>query len=73
MAGKDVEIQLTPVSPHTFRLTVQPVVDGKLLAVPDDGTLVQASFGQPKAQFRADSRAQTVSSETSEFGSRRIH
>jgi len=60
VAGKDVEIHLTPVSPHTFRLTVKPVVDGKLVAVPDDGTLVQASFGQPVAQFRADSRAQTV-------------
>jgi hypothetical protein len=37
IAGKDVEIQLTSVTPHTFRLTIQPVVNGKPV-----GTLVRA-------------------------------
>ena len=42
IAGKPVEIQLTPASPHTFRLTVQAIQDGALVDIPDDGTLTQA-------------------------------
>ena len=52
IAGKDVEIQLTSVSPHTFRLTVQPIQDGKLVDIADDGTLLQTAFGTPAAKFR---------------------
>ena len=54
----DVEIQLTAVSAHTFRLTVQPVVEGKP-DIADDGTLLRTSFGAPAAKFRG-ARAQTV-------------
>jgi alpha-glucosidase (family GH31 glycosyl hydrolase) len=60
VAGKDVEIQLTPVTPDTFRLTVQPIQDGRLAAIPDDGTLLHTSFGAPAAKFRGAARAQTV-------------
>jgi len=41
-APPDLEIQIAPVSPHTFRLTI----GGK---PPDDGTLVQQSWGTPAA------------------------
>ena len=60
VAGKAVEIQLTSVSPHTFRLTVQPIVDGKLADIPDDGTLLHTTFGAPAAKLRGSVRAQTV-------------
>ena len=60
VAGKDVEIQLTPVSPRTFRITVQPVVDGKLVEIPDDGTLLRTNFGAPAAKLRGAARAHTV-------------
>ena len=60
IAGKDVEIQLTPVSPQSFRLTAQPVQDGKLAEIPADGTLVQSGFGPPAAKFRGAPRAGTV-------------
>ena len=53
IAGKDVEIQLTSVSPRTFRLTVQPIQDGKLVDIVDDGTLLGTAFGAPAAKFRA--------------------
>ncbi len=60
IAGKDVEIQLTAVSAHTFRLTVQPVLEGKLTDIADDGTLLRTAFGAPAAKFRGAARAQTV-------------
>jgi alpha-glucosidase/alpha-D-xyloside xylohydrolase len=60
VAGKDIEIQLTSVSPHTFRIAVQPIEDGKLAAIADDGTLVQATFGVPAASVRGTARAQTA-------------
>ncbi len=60
IAGKDVELQLTPVSAHTFRVTIQPLESGKPVPLTDDGTLVQTSFGAPAAKFRENARAQTV-------------
>ena len=60
IAGRDVEIQLTSVSPYTCRLTVQPMEEGKLVDIPDDGTLLQTAFGAPAARFRGAARAQTV-------------
>jgi alpha-glucosidase/alpha-D-xyloside xylohydrolase len=60
VAGKEVEIAITSVSAHTFRLTVAPIVDGKPAEFPDDGTLVQTAFGAPAARFRGAARAQTV-------------
>ncbi len=60
IAGKDVEIQLTQLSPHTFRLTVQAIQDGALVDIPDDGTLTQTKFGAPAAKLRGAARPQTV-------------
>src|ERR1017187_1225325 len=60
VAGKEVEIAITSVSAHTFRLTVAPLVDGKPGEIPDDGTLLQTAFGAPAAKFRGAARAQTV-------------
>jgi alpha-glucosidase/alpha-D-xyloside xylohydrolase len=60
VAGKPVEIQLTSVSRHTFRLNVQLIQNGKLVDIADDGTLLETSFGAPAARFRGPARAQTV-------------
>jgi alpha-glucosidase/alpha-D-xyloside xylohydrolase len=60
VAGQEVEIALTSVSPHTFRLTVAPVVNGKPGEIPDDGTLLQTAFGAPAARFHGVARAQIV-------------
>jgi alpha-glucosidase/alpha-D-xyloside xylohydrolase len=59
-AGQDAEIQIAPVSTHTFRLTVLPIREGQLAAVPTDGSLVQTSWGAPVAKLRGAARAQTV-------------
>ncbi len=47
IAGKPVEIALTPVSPHTVRLTIQAIENGRVAAMRVDGALVKESFGQP--------------------------
>ncbi len=60
IAGKAVEIQLTAVSPQTFRLTVQPIQDGRLGEIPDDGTLLHTTFGAPAAKWRGAQQARTV-------------
>ena len=60
VAGKEVELAITSLSAHTFRLTVAPLVDGKPGEIPDDGTLLQTSFGAPAARFHGVARAQTV-------------
>src|SRR5262249_19552020 len=56
LAAKEIEIHVAPVSANTFRLTVF----GESKQVPDDGCLVQSSWGAPIATLRADSKAQTV-------------
>jgi alpha-glucosidase (family GH31 glycosyl hydrolase) len=52
-APPELEVQIAPVSPHTFRLTI----GGKAT---DDGTLVQESWGAPVATMRGQFAAQTV-------------
>jgi hypothetical protein len=56
IAGKDVELRLTPVSAHTFRLTLCEI--GKEL--PDDGTLLQPAVGVAATRFRSIDKAQTL-------------
>src|SRR5437660_513100 len=58
-AKQDLEIQIAPVSAHTFRLTAFPIRDGQLTPVPADGSLVQPSWGAPIAKLRATAKAQT--------------
>ena len=45
IGGKEVEVELASASAHTIRITVRPVIDGKPAPIPDDGTLVQTTFG----------------------------
>lgn len=55
-----IEIQVTPVSSHTFRLSILPVNGGSLADIPSDGSLVEKSWGNPIAKLRADT-TRTVS------------
>jgi hypothetical protein len=54
VAGQDVEIHLSSVSPFTFRLTVFPVRDGKPAPVVLDGLLVRPTWGTPVARLRGE-------------------
>jgi alpha-glucosidase (family GH31 glycosyl hydrolase) len=49
-----VEIQITPVSSHTFRLSILPVNNGSVGEIPMDGSLVEKSWGSPLAKLRAE-------------------
>ena len=49
----DVEVQISQVSPHTFRVTAGG-------APPADGALVQQSWGAPIATLRGDFKPQSV-------------
>ncbi len=60
IARQEVEIQIATVSPHTFRLTVSPIRDGKPVAPADDGTLVTAAAGSPVAKLRGPLKAETI-------------
>jgi alpha-glucosidase (family GH31 glycosyl hydrolase) len=54
-ANQTLEVHVTAVSPHTFRLSIVPVgKDGTLGAIPSDGSLVQESWGAPVARLRTD-------------------
>jgi len=41
IAAERVELQLTSLSPHTFRLALLPIQGGSVASVPDDGSLVK--------------------------------
>jgi alpha-glucosidase (family GH31 glycosyl hydrolase) len=61
VAGRDVEIQIASVSPHTLRLTILPIAkDGKVAAIPDNGSLVRSTWGEPVAKLRGEVHSQAV-------------
>lgn len=53
MPASPIEVQITPVSSHTFRVCVVPLQGDAVGAIPVDGSLVQESWGEPGAKLRA--------------------
>jgi alpha-glucosidase len=62
IAGRPVEISLTPVSSQTVRITIQAIENGHVPALPIDGALVKEYWGKPAARLR------TVNSRTIKCG-----
>jgi alpha-glucosidase/alpha-D-xyloside xylohydrolase len=60
VAGQDGEIQIAPVSAHTFRLSILAIKAGRVAPVPADGSLVRASWGAPALKLRGNSPAGTA-------------
>ena len=58
--SRQIEIQIAPVSPHTFRLTVLPITNGQVSTIPFNGSLVQESWGIPVAKLRGEVHGQTI-------------
>ncbi|HEV2488936.1 MAG TPA: TIM-barrel domain-containing protein [Candidatus Acidoferrales bacterium] len=52
VAGRNVEVQVSPVSEHAFRLSFLPLTDGQVPEIPKDGSLVRHSWGAPVAKFQ---------------------
>jgi alpha-glucosidase (family GH31 glycosyl hydrolase) len=60
IAGRSVEITLTPVSPQTVRVTIQPIENGQVQPVPIDGALIKENWGKPAARFRTLANSRSV-------------
>jgi alpha-glucosidase (family GH31 glycosyl hydrolase) len=54
VAGREVEIRVSAVSAHTVRLTLHPLVDGKPIPVPTDGSLMEQAQNAPSNTLRAN-------------------
>jgi alpha-glucosidase len=52
IAGRPVEIALTPVSPRTVRITITPIENGQAQPVHIDGALVKEEWGRPTSRLR---------------------
>lgn len=53
-SDRDYSIHISPVSPHTFRLTVFRTPDGQPNAIRSNGSLVQQSWGSAVTVLRGD-------------------
>ncbi|HEX5424016.1 MAG TPA: TIM-barrel domain-containing protein [Candidatus Acidoferrales bacterium] len=60
VAGQNAEIEISAVSEHTFRISVRPVANGELAAIPHDGSLVRQSWGEPVAKLSGDVSARII-------------
>jgi alpha-glucosidase (family GH31 glycosyl hydrolase) len=60
VVGQEVEIQVGTVSKHTFRLSILPLKNGHVAAIPTDGSLVRHSWGEPVAKLRGGLQAKNI-------------
>ena len=60
VATREVELQIAPVSSHTFRLSIVPVTNGTAERIPMNGSLVQRSWAEPIAKMRTSEPDRTI-------------
>jgi alpha-glucosidase/alpha-D-xyloside xylohydrolase len=60
LGGRSVEISITAVSARTVRVTVQPIEDGRTVALVRDGALVREEWGAAAAKIRTLAGPRTV-------------
>jgi alpha-glucosidase/alpha-D-xyloside xylohydrolase len=54
------EIRITPISRHTFRLSVVPLQRSTPVSIPFDGSLLRESWGTPAATLRGEIPAKKI-------------
>src|SRR5438034_2595821 len=59
IAGRELEVQITTVSTHCFRLTILPL-SAKAASVPNNGSLVKKDWGKPISELRGSFARQSV-------------
>lgn len=59
---REIEIQVTTISPHTFRLSLIPLKNGQPGAIPYDGSLIRNFWGEPSAKLRTLLAQKTIAS-----------
>jgi alpha-glucosidase/alpha-D-xyloside xylohydrolase len=60
VAGRPVEIAVSPVSAQTVRVSVVPIENGRPQPIPDDGSLVQQTWRPPSVRLTTLPRARSV-------------
>ena len=56
MNADAMEVRVAPLSTYTFRLSVLPVRQGAIAPILSDGSLAQASFGEPASEVRGGTK-----------------
>ncbi len=59
-SAKEIEINVTPVSARTVRLSILPVRNGQRSPIPWNGTLIQKSWGPLAAKFKGDFKPERI-------------
>lgn len=62
ITSRSVEVQISPISTHTLRLSVLPLEGGQPQPVRGNGSLVQRSWGPPLAKFTSGQNEHVVRS-----------
>jgi alpha-glucosidase (family GH31 glycosyl hydrolase) len=60
VTGRPVEIALSSVSPHTVRISITAIENGKRQPIPHDGLLLQKEWSPPHARLTTLNRMQNV-------------
>jgi alpha-glucosidase (family GH31 glycosyl hydrolase) len=60
IAGRSVEVQIAPVSSHTFRLSVLPIEGGQPQSVKGNDSLAQSSWGPLLTKFTGAEHERTI-------------
>jgi alpha-glucosidase (family GH31 glycosyl hydrolase) len=60
ISGRPVELSLASVSPHTLRLSLAAMENGRPQAIPHDGSLVRQQWSPPQARLTTLSRMRKV-------------
>lgn len=61
-SGTKTEIQITTISPQTFRLSILPLENGRPVLVAYDGSLLRTDWGAPTAVVREIAQGRTIRS-----------
>jgi alpha-glucosidase (family GH31 glycosyl hydrolase) len=62
MAGREVELVITPITPVTTRLSIAEIAVGEPRVIENDGSLVERAWPAPAARIRSLARTRRVAS-----------
>ncbi len=61
IADRPVEIDLAQLSPHTIRISIVPLENGQVEAIPNDGSIVEQAWAAPTTRINTLSSKQQIS------------
>jgi alpha-glucosidase (family GH31 glycosyl hydrolase) len=60
VAGRPVEVAITPIDDWIIRVSVIPLEDGRSRPIPDDGSLVRRDWGPPLVRLTAPGQTESI-------------